>query len=100
MKCEECRQELWKAGDTAPAGTYARVDDLSYRIIHLKQAGPLPATFDGRTALYALSACRCASQENKPAGAQLYNQGEVRTENHPGAKAGQLENNRRGGISL
>src|SRR5437016_1283067 len=25
MKCEECQQELWKAGDIVPAGVYARV---------------------------------------------------------------------------
>ena len=67
MRCEECRQELWKAGDSAPAGTYVRVDDLSYRSVTLKQAGPLPTTFDGHTAFYALSGCRCASGENKPA---------------------------------
>ncbi len=72
MKCEECRRELWKAGETAPAGTYARVDDLSYRIVVLEQKGRLPATFDGHTALYVLSGCRCAVQENKPAGEQIY----------------------------
>ncbi|HEU5228563.1 MAG TPA: hypothetical protein VFU49_12185 [Ktedonobacteraceae bacterium] len=62
MKCEECQQELWKAGEIVPAGAYARVDDGSYRVVILEQAGPLPATFDGHTALYCPSVCRCAVQ--------------------------------------
>lgn len=61
MKCEECQQELWKAGQIVPAGAYARVDDRSYRVVNLEQAGPLPATFDGHTALYCPSStCQCA----------------------------------------
>ena len=61
MKCEECQQELWKAGEMAPAGVYARVDDHSYHLVTLAQAGPLPPSFDGHTAWYCSSACRCAT---------------------------------------
>ncbi len=60
MKCEECQQALWKAGEIVAAGAYARVDDRSYRVVILEQAGPLPASFDGHTALYCPSTCRCA----------------------------------------
>ncbi len=60
MKCEECQQELWKAGEIVPAGAYARIDDRSYRLVILEQAGPLPATFDGHVALYCPSTCWCA----------------------------------------
>lgn len=72
MKCEECQQELWKAGDIVPAGAYARVDDQSYHVVLLEQAGRLPATFDGHLALYCASMCRCAmrarfSQEKQDA---------------------------------
>ncbi len=59
MKCEECQQELWKAGEVVPAGAYARVDDRSYHVVILEQAGPLPATFDGHMAHYCPSTCRC-----------------------------------------
>lgn len=61
MRCDECQQELWNAGEIVPAGIYARVDDLSYRLVTLEQAGPLPASFDGHTAWYCPSACRCAT---------------------------------------
>lgn len=72
MKCEECQQELWKAGGTVPAGAYARADDGSYRVVILEQARPLPASLDGHTALYCSSTCRCAArvrlfQENNAA---------------------------------
>lgn len=43
---------LWQAGEVAPAGTYARIDDRSYRLVQQKLAGPLPASFDGHVALY------------------------------------------------
>ena len=66
MKCEECQQALWKAGDIVPAGAYARVDDRSYRVVTLEQAGPLPASFDGHTALYCSSTCRCAVRARSP----------------------------------
>lgn len=62
MKCEECQQELWKAGQVVPAGVYTRVDDRSYRRVILEREGPLPATFDGHSALYCSSACRCAEK--------------------------------------
>jgi len=62
VKCDECQQELWKAGDIVPAGAYARVDDRSYRVIILEQEGPLPATFDGHTAFYCTSTCQCATR--------------------------------------
>jgi hypothetical protein len=62
MKCDECQQELWRAGNIAPAGAYARVDDKSYRVVILEQEGPLPATFDGHTALYCLATCKCTTQ--------------------------------------
>ena len=52
MQFEERQMSLWKAGEIAPAGTYVRVDDCSYRAVTLEQAGPLPATFDGHVALY------------------------------------------------
>ena len=61
MQCEECQQELWKAGEIVPAGVYARVDDRSYHLVTLEQEGPLPASFDGHTAWYCSSACRCAT---------------------------------------
>lgn len=65
MQCEECQMPLWKAGEVAPAGTYVRVDDHSYRAVTLKQGEPLPATFDGCIALYCASACRCMQQANQ-----------------------------------
>lgn len=65
MKCEECQQNLWQAGEIVPAGTYTRVDDLSYRLVILEQEGALPATFDGHIALYCSSACRCAMHAKK-----------------------------------
>lgn len=61
MQCDECQQPLWKAGETVPAGVYARVDDHSYHLVTLEQAGPLPPSFDGHTAWYCSSACRCAT---------------------------------------
>lgn len=61
MKCEECEQELWKAGDIVPAGVYARVDDQSYHLVVLEQEGALPASFDGHRAWYCASSCHCAT---------------------------------------
>jgi len=63
MQCEECQQPLWKAGEIAPAGTYARVDDQSHRVVRLDQEGPLPATFDSHIALYCAAARTCACME-------------------------------------
>lgn len=71
MKCEECQQHLWQAGEIVPAGTYTRVDDHSYRLVILEQEGPLPATFDGHIALYCSSACRCARQAQKRKATQV-----------------------------
>jgi hypothetical protein len=39
MQCEKCRLPLWKAGEIVPAGTYARVDDQSYKVVRLDQEG-------------------------------------------------------------
>lgn len=61
MKCDECQQALWKAGEVVSAGVYARVDDHSYHLVVLEQEGPLPASFDGHAAWYCSSACRCAT---------------------------------------
>jgi hypothetical protein len=63
MQCEKCRLPLWKAGEIVPAGTYARVDDDSYRLVRLDREGPLPATFDGHTAWYCPAARPCARRE-------------------------------------
>jgi hypothetical protein len=40
---------------------YARVDNHSYHLVTLTQTGPLPPSFDGHTAWYCSSACRCAT---------------------------------------
>jgi hypothetical protein len=61
---EEYQMLVWKAGEIVPAGTYVRIDDLSYRIITLDRQGPLPATFDGHVALYSFSPAICS--EVKP----------------------------------
>lgn len=66
LRCEECQMSLWKAGEVAPAGTYVRVDDRSYRAVILNQEGPLPATFDGHAALYCTSACACKDRADRP----------------------------------
>ena len=55
MQRDEYQIPLWKAGEFVPAGTYVRVDDLSYKVVVLRQDGPLPATFDGHVALYRAS---------------------------------------------
>jgi hypothetical protein len=49
---EEYQVCLWKAGEIAPASTYVRIDDHSYRRVTLDCEGPLPATFDGHVACY------------------------------------------------
>jgi hypothetical protein len=59
MQCEECRLPLWKSGEIVPAGTYARVDDQSYKVVRLDQEGPLPATLDGHIAWYCATARAC-----------------------------------------
>ncbi len=56
MKCEECGMVLWRAGEVVPAGMYMRVDTPVHSVVSLDQAGPLPASLDGRVALYHLVA--------------------------------------------
>ena len=41
----------YTAGSRVPAGRYRRVD-ASGRDVEMAEAGPLPASFDGRVALY------------------------------------------------
>ena len=65
LRCEECQMPLWRAGEVVPAGTYVRVDDLSYHAVILDQDGPLPATFDGHVAMYCTSACACRDGANR-----------------------------------
>lgn len=64
-QCEECGQRLYQAGDQAPAGSYARVDDGSFQPVILASAGRLPASFDGRRALYRAAAAPCACQRRR-----------------------------------
>jgi hypothetical protein len=52
MDAEEYGRPLWRAGEMVPAGSYLRVDDRSYRVVVLEQAGPLPASCDGHVAWY------------------------------------------------
>jgi hypothetical protein len=56
MRCEECGVRLWQAGEVVPPGIYMRVDDETHPVMALDQAGPLPASLDGRVALYHLVA--------------------------------------------
>jgi hypothetical protein len=55
MQRDEYQIPLWKAGELVPAGTYIRVDDLSYKVVILQQKERLPATFDGHVAIYRAS---------------------------------------------
>jgi hypothetical protein len=52
MVSDEYQAHVWKGGEEVPAGTYVRIDDLSYRVITLDRYGPLPATFDGHVGYY------------------------------------------------
>ncbi|HEY7348442.1 MAG TPA: hypothetical protein VH599_09035 [Ktedonobacterales bacterium] len=52
MNVEEYGMYVWRAGDIAPAGTYLRVDNNSFRVVVLEQEGRLPASYDGHIALY------------------------------------------------
>jgi hypothetical protein len=61
---EEYQMLVWKAGEIVPAGTYVRIDDLSYRTIILDHDGPLPATFDGHVALYSISPNVCTGAQS------------------------------------
>ncbi|MFI5274194.1 MAG: hypothetical protein ACHQ4H_14260 [Ktedonobacterales bacterium] len=62
MRCTECGDPLYRAGEVVPAGAYLRVDDGSFRRIELAQSGPLPATLDGHIGEYrsAATSCGCA----------------------------------------
>lgn len=55
MGYDEYDAPVWKAGEVVPAGTYVRVDDLSYKTVTLEQEEPLPASFDGHVAVYCAS---------------------------------------------
>jgi hypothetical protein len=61
MWLDEALVPVWKAGEVAPAGNYVRIDNRSYHLVTLDQPGPLPASFDGRVALY-----RAASPRSLP----------------------------------
>jgi hypothetical protein len=65
MRCEECGNALYEAGDTVPAGIYARVDDGSFRQVILEQRGPLPPSFDGHVAEYRHAAAPCACERRR-----------------------------------
>lgn len=61
-QCEECGVRTFQAGEHAPAGAYARIDDGSFQPVILATAGPLPASFDGHRALYRVAAATCACE--------------------------------------
>lgn len=61
-QCEECGTRLYQAGEPAPAGAYLRVDDGSFQPLSLPSSGMLPASFDGRVALYRAAAAPCACE--------------------------------------
>jgi hypothetical protein len=61
-QCEECGTRLYQAGARAPAGEYLRVDNSSFQRLSLPTGGALPASFDGRVALYRLAAAPCACE--------------------------------------
>ncbi len=58
MDPEEFGRPLWRAGESAPAGTYLRVDDRSYRVVVLEEPGTLPASCDGHVAWYCQAVAR------------------------------------------
>jgi hypothetical protein len=61
-QCEECGTRLYQAGEQAPAGEYLRVDNGSFQRLSLPTDGVLPASFDGRVALYRLAAAPCVCE--------------------------------------
>lgn len=63
MQYEEQQVSIWKAGELVPAGIYIRIDDASYRKVLLRQAGHLPASFDGHIACYRAAARLTGIQE-------------------------------------
>ncbi len=64
-QCEECGTHLYQAGEWAPAGTYLRVDDGSFLRLRLSASGALPASFDGRVALYRSAAAPCICERRQ-----------------------------------
>lgn len=58
-QCEECGTRLYQAGEHAPAGEYLRIDDGSFQRLSLPADSALPASFDGRVALYRAAAAPC-----------------------------------------
>ncbi len=64
-QCEECGTRLYQAGEWAPAGTYLRVDNGSFQRLSLPAGGALPASFDGRVALYRLAAAPCVCERRQ-----------------------------------
>jgi len=50
VKCDECAEVLYSAGELAPAGTYKQVD--GHHQVVLEQEGVLPAGMDGHATLY------------------------------------------------
>jgi len=61
-QCDECGTHLYQAGEWAPAGAYLRVDDGSLQRLSLSISGALPASFDGRVALYRAAAAPCVCE--------------------------------------
>lgn len=57
MSYDESGVMIYQAGEVVPAGYYSRVDDGSYHLVLLEQAGPLPPSFDGHVAQYRAAAC-------------------------------------------
>ena len=67
MRCEECGSPVWRAGEIAPAGTYLRIDRAPYQRVRLLVDGPLPATFDGHSALYRTAGITCSCMKRASA---------------------------------
>jgi hypothetical protein len=57
MSYDESGVTVYQAGEVVPAGYYARVDDGSYHLVLLEQAGALPPSFDGHVAFYRAARC-------------------------------------------
>lgn len=64
-QCDECGTRLYQAGELAPAGTYLRVDDGSFLRLSLSAGDALPASFDGRVALYRSAAAPCVCERRQ-----------------------------------
>jgi hypothetical protein len=68
MHCDECAAPLWRAGESAPPGEYARVDVVTPTIVRLRAHERLPASFDGHIAVYRALGGAC-THTCKPDGA-------------------------------